>query len=222
MQAKVYFSQFGEDVVAARLLRNIESGFYVDVGAFHPVRKSNTALFHLLGWTGVNVEPTRANFVAFEEFRPFAINRRAAIHNTLTEVELHVFRAGQLNTIDSDLSTDRQNRGDDYRGSETVPALSLNQLFGELEQDGTHVNYFTIDVEGYDFEALSRFDFDRFRPDVICAEVGFSDPDLLGLADDPTVQLLRDHHYSPRAVTGLSVTFMRTELGRIAPSMADR
>lgn len=31
-------------------------GIYVDVGAFHPTKFSNTHLFYLNGWRGINIE----------------------------------------------------------------------------------------------------------------------------------------------------------------------
>ena len=39
------YSQEGEDLVLQRIFANYKSGFYVDVGAHHPKRFSNTFLF---------------------------------------------------------------------------------------------------------------------------------------------------------------------------------
>ena len=40
------YSQEGEDMILRRIFVNSNSGFYVDVGAFHPTRFSNTYLFY--------------------------------------------------------------------------------------------------------------------------------------------------------------------------------
>ena len=47
------YPQEGEDLVAARLLGDGDNGFYVDVGAHHPIGHSNTYLFYRRGWRGI-------------------------------------------------------------------------------------------------------------------------------------------------------------------------
>ncbi len=52
------FSQEGEDRILAALLGLREArkpGFYVDVGAHHPERFSNTLIFYNRGWRGINI-----------------------------------------------------------------------------------------------------------------------------------------------------------------------
>jgi hypothetical protein len=65
----------GEDVVLWHYLMRQHGGFYVDVGAHHPHRLSNTALLHHYnGWTGINVEPDERLMAAFLQMRPNDIN----------------------------------------------------------------------------------------------------------------------------------------------------
>lgn len=52
---RISFSQFGEDLILQHLLP--DKGFYIDVGANHPVTHSNTWLFYQNGWRGITVEP---------------------------------------------------------------------------------------------------------------------------------------------------------------------
>ena len=46
------------------------SGFYVDIGAFHPTEDSVTKLFYDRGWRGINVDPVPEVVASFEH--PFA------------------------------------------------------------------------------------------------------------------------------------------------------
>ena len=46
------YSQEGEDMILSKIFGGQKSGFYVDVGAHHPLRFSNTYLFYLRGWGG--------------------------------------------------------------------------------------------------------------------------------------------------------------------------
>ena len=43
----------------------IEDEFYVDVGAFHPIDRSNTRFLKSMGWRGINVD---ANYVNVNRF----------------------------------------------------------------------------------------------------------------------------------------------------------
>jgi len=76
------YSQDGEDMLLRPLL--MESvpdykGFFVDIGAHHPFRFSNTMHFYELGWHGINVEPTPAAIALFNQYRSNDINLNVGI-----------------------------------------------------------------------------------------------------------------------------------------------
>ena len=50
------FSQFGEDLFIEEFFANQKEGKYVDLGAFHPMRLSNTYLLYKKGWSGTNID----------------------------------------------------------------------------------------------------------------------------------------------------------------------
>lgn len=207
-QPRVTYSQFGEDIIATIVLRNVSSGFYVDIGAHHPYRHSNTALLHLRGWQGVNVEPMQEGIQQFGEYRPHATNVRAAIHNEHDEVTLYKVKGGLANTV-----LERRVAGlmqtHESAGEEVVPALSINDVFERYVPDGVHVNYMTVDIEGYDTEAILAFDVARYLPDVMCIEV--FGPDVLNLGANRVVRHLVSHGYHPYAFNIYSLTFVNVE-----------
>src|SRR5690348_14327190 len=51
------YAQALEDVVLSRALRHVEKGFWIDVGANHPLLDSVTKSFSVRGWSGINIEP---------------------------------------------------------------------------------------------------------------------------------------------------------------------
>ena len=55
--AIISYAQNYEDVLLNRLFSDCPNGFYIDVGACHPVVHSVTKLFYERGWHGINVEP---------------------------------------------------------------------------------------------------------------------------------------------------------------------
>src|SRR3954471_8628243 len=71
----ISYAQNGEDVVLWRLFGAFaRPGFYVDVGAAHPVLHSVTKWFSLHGWRGVNVEPVPRLLEQLVADRPHDVN----------------------------------------------------------------------------------------------------------------------------------------------------
>lgn len=68
------YSQEGEDLLLSRILGDKKDGFYVDVGAHHPFRFSNTYLLYKQGWRGINIDAMPGSMKLFNRFRPRDIN----------------------------------------------------------------------------------------------------------------------------------------------------
>ena len=95
------YSQFGEDVVVLGVLSNIDKGFYVDVGSFHPRRYSNTRALHESGWRGMNIDILPRKKALFGFDRPQDINICCAVNELDQEVTCYSFgHNSALDTID--------------------------------------------------------------------------------------------------------------------------
>src|SRR5688500_16482591 len=55
-QVRYYFAQEGEDIKILYLLQKYNNGFYLDIGANHPITNSNTFKLYLMGWNGILVD----------------------------------------------------------------------------------------------------------------------------------------------------------------------
>jgi len=53
----------------AAILRDVQNGFYIDVGAGDPVVGSVTQLFYEQGWHGINIEPIRLHHESLQKKR---------------------------------------------------------------------------------------------------------------------------------------------------------
>ena len=62
-----------------RALRDVEHGFYVDVGAADPEEWSVTRAFYDRGWSGINVEPLDEYFDKLVQARPRDTNLKVAV-----------------------------------------------------------------------------------------------------------------------------------------------
>lgn len=73
------YAQQGEDLILREMLAYAQSGFYVDVGAHHPFRFSNTYLFYKQGWRGINIDAMPGSMKLFDRFRPRDINIQCGV-----------------------------------------------------------------------------------------------------------------------------------------------
>lgn len=77
------YSQEGEDMILHRIFERQCKGFYVDIGAHHPFRFSNTYLFYKRGWSGINIDAMPGSMNIFNKFRNRDINLEYGIGNVI-------------------------------------------------------------------------------------------------------------------------------------------
>ena len=91
------FSQYGEDVILAHFIPS-NTGFYIDVGAYHPWQFSNTYKLYLSGWRGITIEPNPDTTAAFERMRPRDIHLNCGISERASDLVYYRFRDAKLNS----------------------------------------------------------------------------------------------------------------------------
>lgn len=165
------YSQEGEDVILRRIFDTRAPGFYVDVGAHHPHRFSNTNYFYQCGWQGINVEPNPDAVRAFKAFRRRDINVQCGISDAEGRMTYYKFNDPALNTFDEALMEDRL-RNTPYKlvGQIEVPVRRLDGLFDEVLPPGQAIAFMSIDVEGLDLRVLRSNDWSKYRPRIVLAE----------------------------------------------------
>jgi len=165
------YSQDGEDMILRRLFQGQKRGFYVDVGAHHPFRFSNTCYFHRRGWAGINIDPNPDAIKAFDQARPSDKNICVGVSEVSGNLSYHLFNEAALNTFDGDLAVERA-RLPGYRLLETrrVPVWRLDDLLTEYLPPGRAIDFLSIDVEGMDLSVLRSNDWNRFRPRLLLVE----------------------------------------------------
>ena len=70
----ISYAQNLEDVMLYRILKRVEAGFYIDVGAQHPVLDSVNKAFYDRGWRGINIEPNSEDFSLLQKERPLVVH----------------------------------------------------------------------------------------------------------------------------------------------------
>jgi FkbM family methyltransferase len=160
----ISYAQNQEDVVLARLFDGDE-GFYVDIGAWHPVVDSVTKHFSERGWRGLNVEPLVEEHALLCADRPRDRCLRAAVTDRRGTVTLHVppGESGRSTTVDA--VADGMPPG---REALEVPSVRLGEL---LRDEGVeHIDFLKIDVEGAEGAIVNDTDWAAVRPRVLVIE----------------------------------------------------
>lgn len=206
MQSNLCYSQDGEDLILDRLLERQAQGFYVDVGAHHPVRFSNTYLFYKRGWRGINIDAMPGSMKAFERMRPRDINIESGVAGQAGVLTYYRFNEPALNTFD-EAEALRKNVSP-YRLMERLPVAvrRLDELLDQYLPPGQEIDFLSVDVEGKDYEVLESNDWARYRPRYILAETLRTE--LLQLSLCPVVKLMLDVGYTPIS-KAYNTTFFR-------------
>lgn len=170
---KKSYAQDGEDVVLLSFYEGQKKykGFFVDVGAHHPVRFSNTWLFYKRGWRGINIDPTPGSMRSFNLLRRRDTNLEVGISTQPQNLTFYCFNEPALNTFNPDLAQER-NTGKPYKiiNKINVPVDSLRNILDQYLPEGQNIDFLTIDVEGLDLEVLKSNDWEKYRPRFILVE----------------------------------------------------
>lgn len=160
------YSQEGEDMVLRRLFdEKIGPGFYIDVGAHHPRRFSNTNFFYRRGWSGINIEPNPDVAKQFAAGRKRDINLQLGVSDRQDELTYYFFNDPALNTFDHDLAASRlENPKFKIVGIRAVKVERLDEILRKNLLDGQKIDFLSIDVEGLDLAVLRSNDWRSYRP----------------------------------------------------------
>lgn len=169
--ASSYYSQEGEDVVLRRILERQSAGFYVDVGAHHPQRFSNTYLFYRQGWRGINIEPNPTAMKLFRRVRRHDINLSVGVAEQEGELTYFMFNEPALNTF-SEAQASQMATQSGYKIVKKirVAVRRLDQLLQENLPEAQTIDFLSVDVEGFDLNVLMSNDWQRYRPHYVVVE----------------------------------------------------
>ena len=199
------YSQFGEDAYLAsyfkgktwRLNESMyfpKNGFYVDIGAYSPTECSNTYVFYKHGWHGINVDATPGVIGSFNLVRRRDTNINLAIGSNSKDIIFYSWGAPCVfNTADPVLAKERNKTLGTNAVETKVKCIKLSELLDTYLPENQKIDFMTIDVEGLDLDVLKSNDWERYRPELIVAEVYVDD--ISQLVNSELYQFMHQQDY---------------------------
>lgn len=177
----VSYAQNREDIIIDAFFDGKGSGFYVDVGANHPVHDSVTKFFYNKGWRGINFEPNTKLIKLLEADRPRDLNVAKGVGS---RVETRRFReyvdsSGLSTFSDETINEEGENKYFDKLKEKYIDhSLEITTLEVELKRYKVDViDFMKIDVEGMEYEVISGNNWRRYRPELLCIEANHLNKD---------------------------------------------
>ena len=209
---KKSYSQDGEDLVLHAFYEHIPEykGCFVDIGAHHPFRFSNTQFFYERGWRGINIDATPGSMKLFDKYRKEDINLEVGIAKEVGVMTYYLFNEPALNTFDKKRKEHLVDNTP-YILADTVEIniMNINSVLGEYLPSNQIIDFMSIDVEGIDFEILQSLDFTKYSPEYLLVE--FWDFDLDYIINSKEYHFLLDKGYLLVARTKRTSFFKRSE-----------
>lgn len=203
----ISYAQNFEDVILNRIFRDKKNGFYIDVGANHPIYDSVTMTFYERGWRGINIEPMPSQFELFVKDRPRDINLNFAISDQEKELDFFDLKGTGFSTLDKEIAMslieEKKLELDVYK-VETRSLLSVCLEFVNIQ-----IDFLKIDVEGWEEYVINSNDWQRFRPTVVIVEATFPGKPEYKQTNIP--KILESHHYRKVYFDGLNDFYLAEE-----------
>ncbi len=159
------------DLQLARYFSRRRGGTYIEAGANDGILQSNTYyLERHLGWKGLLIEPDPKLASECKMNRPRSqVIQSALVRSGYPHPTLPLRRAGLMSVvsdgaldpswIDQHVAIGCKVQGLEAAETITVPATTVAAILKEYHL--THVDLFSLDVEGYELEVLKGIDFNE-------------------------------------------------------------
>jgi len=193
--SKKSYSQFGEDLVISKYFKNFV-GKYVDIGCYHPIKYSNTALLYKKGWNGINIDLNKTSIDLFNFSRLRDKNVFACLSNKEEIVDIYFDNdfSALNSTFNTNIKNLKINKFKKIKIKIKVFSIVVREKF----------DFLNIDCEGNDYNILKTINLKKYRPKIICIEVSKKNKKFI-------YKYLNSNHYKLLAIRSLSHIFKYTK-----------
>ncbi len=211
----ISYAQTGEDIIIDFLIaaKKIQAFTYLDIGANHPVKFSNTYKFYEAGYKGVCIEPDPYMYAILSKKRSRDICLNIGIAGTAAgEANLYIMNYPGLNTFSKDeAEAHEKNKHGKIKEVIQVPLKTVEQVIDE-NFSGKSPVFINLDVEGLDEEILKSFPFNKYKPAIFCIETVHYTEDASSEKRSEIFDLMHKQGYRAFADTYINTIFIKNNL----------
>ena len=163
-------SEHAEEWIVRDFFKDRRAGVFVDVGANHYQRSSNTYYLETaLGWSGLAIEPQTKFAADYAAHRPLTTFVPLFVSDVSDrQAALYVPSNDRIASFDKRFAEVESNSS---AKPITTKTTTLDDI---LARNGIeHVDFLSIDIELHEPQALKGFSIDRFRPALVVIEAHF-------------------------------------------------
>ena len=165
LKQKIFYSNWGIDMMADEFFKKKEKGVYIDIGCHQPILNNNTYRLYKRGWTGINVDLDYNTIDMFNFFRKKDLNIQAGVSNSVEEKKLYFFHnRSAINTLS-------ESAGLKSKEVRTIKTTTLNNIIENSRFKDMEIDYISIDVEGHELSVLKGLNFKKYRPKLVILEL---------------------------------------------------
>ena len=195
-----HYAEFAEDIMINRIFNNISDGFYLDIGAYHPIKGSLTYTLHKRGWKGMNIDLSKTSIDLFNIARPKDININCAISNFSGDT--HYFENSPINQQNSLISNNLEQKKIKIKSYKVDEILSLNNI--------NKVDFINIDTEGNELDILESINYEKTNPYLFTIEENsFFMNNNSKLAK---IKFMKEKNYELINIIGVTMFFVKKNL----------
>ena len=164
---------------------NFKKGFFIEVGANDGYSQSNTYYLETIqNWHGILIEGIPELYERCRKERPKStVINCALVSNTYKHKTITMHYAHLMSVVEGSLKSNEEQESHLEAGIEVqnldasysldVPAKTLETILDNTIKDWSMIDFFSLDVEGYELNVLEGLNLNKYRPKYILVEARF-------------------------------------------------
>lgn len=210
------YAQNSEDRALLELFPAGHTGTYVDLGANHPYRISNTYLLYILGWHGLRVDALPMFGPLYRRHRPRDTFLNVGVGTLPRELRFCEMNYSELSAFSEEIAAELVLKGRaTVKAEHRIQCRTVGEIVKSLTATG-HFDVLSFDIEGLDAEIVKSTNWDFVKSRAVICETSSHEHDWAA----EIVELFSRQGYTHMRHVGCNDIFVNSATGRDADGRA--
>lgn len=197
---KKTFSYEGEDQLIQRFFAKVKKGFYLDIGANHPLFRSNTYNLYKKGWKGLCVDALDFSGL-YKKFRPRDIFQIASLSSSNKKnVNFYIAKDKTQSSL--------YKKAIKIHSIKKVETSSINNFLQNFKLP-KEIHFMSLDIEGLELCFLKNIELKKLKIGLIVVED--KNLNIMKIEKSKIFKILHSANYVPICKTLLNTFYILPE-----------